>query len=72
MKARFEFDLDDYNDRERFTLLSMADGFYFVLRDLDAELKEQAKYDGNKEAELIRDKLYELMDDHKVRLDILS
>ena len=77
MKVYFEYDLDDYEDREYFHLASHARDLYSVLWKFDQYLHSKVEHGHSfKDTEdaicAIRSKLMDIMDDKGVDFDMLS
>jgi len=77
MKATLEFNLPD--DQQEYDLANKGLAFWHVLWELDQELRANTKYapddmtDDDYDAyQKIRDKLYELMNDYNVNLDMVD
>ena len=77
MKAILEFNLDEPDDKEQFTVASNAVNFYMALYDFDQQMRSWVKY-GHKFKDIddalydVREKLWECMDDNHVNFDMLS
>jgi len=77
MKAILEFNLPD--DQQEYDLANSGLAFWHVLWELDQELRANTKYapddmtDDDYDAyQKIRDKLYELMNDYNVNLEMVK
>jgi len=77
MKATLEFNLPD--DQQEYDLANSGLAFWHVLWELDQELRANTKYapddmtDDDYDAyQKIRDKLYELMNDYNVNLEMVK
>jgi len=77
MKATLEFNLPD--DQQEYDLANNGLNFWHVLWELDQELRANTKYapddmtDDDYDAyQKIRDKLYELMNDYNVNLEMVK
>jgi len=70
MRHYIRFDLPE--DAEDLTLATKALDLYLSLLDMDLWLRDQIKYHGREELQPVRDKLFEIMDDRDVRLDMVS
>lgn len=74
MKAKFEFDLNDFEngDHETFKLFTQAEDLYFAISGFDNYLRSEIKHNDREELQEIRSRLYDFMEDYGVSLDILS
>jgi hypothetical protein len=77
MKATLEFNLPD--DQQEYDLANSGLAFWHILWELDQELRANTKYapddmtDDDYDAyQKIRDKLYELMNDYNVNLEMVK
>ena len=74
MRAIFNFDLKDDDDRELFDVYAKAECLHSVVSEMDQWLRVKAKYFDMDVSDLepedleeVRDKLHELMEDNEVR-----
>jgi len=72
MKATLEFNLPD--DQAEFDLATQGSNMYSALWDISQELRTLWKYEELsdqewKMVERIRDKFFEILDDHQIKLD---
>ena len=78
MKAILEFNLDEPDDKEQFTVASNAVNFYMALYDFDQQMRSWVKYGSHDFTDIddalydVREKLWEFMDDNHVNFDMLS
>lgn len=73
MKATLKFNLDEYDDRVAHTLCTKAPKLSLIIWELDQWLRENYKYDkgdiGVEEAEIVRSKLREIMEENDLTFD---
>jgi hypothetical protein len=72
MKATLEFNLPE--DQIEFDFATQGSNMYSALWDISQELRKLSKYEELsdqewKMVERIRDKFYEILDDHQIKLD---
>lgn len=79
MKAKLEFDLDDYSDREKFDLYTQSMNMYFAVDDfIFVEAKKVLKYEEGHSDEYLKGyekakhDLLSLLDERDVKIGILS
>ena len=77
MKAILEFNLPD--DKQDFDLATRASDFWYVLYQLDQDLRSKTKYasddlpqDKYDAYEEVRDKLHELMSENNISFDMVQ
>ena len=71
IEAVITFDLTDPDAKIAHARAVAADDMASVLWDFDQYLRGEAKYKGDEVAEKIRDKLWEIMNEHGIDLDVL-
>lgn len=67
MKAILKFDLPE--DRENYNHCNKAIDYYSALWDLDQWLRSEIKHQDKDELQVVRDKLYEVMEDNDVKFE---
>lgn len=73
MKAKLEFDLDRVEDEEKFRVCSNGVSWFLVCLGIDKEMRDLVKYhNAHEDVSLVRQKLYNLMDQHGVSLEDMS
>ena len=75
MKATLEFDLPE--ERDAHTLAVRGEDLWCVLWDIAEYLRTEIKYGGHSEEAVevfddIRERFHDILDDHNVRLDMVS
>jgi hypothetical protein len=68
MKAILEFDLDNPDDLESYTLCNKAFNMYSCLHEFDHKLRSMCKHTDNEEACEIRELLYEYLNEYNINL----
>ena len=72
MKITMEFDTQDADDRIDHAMALKAKAMYGVLWEFDQGLRNEAKYCDNEQAEIFRERLCGLLEEHGVNLDELA
>ena len=75
MKATLEFDMLEERDDLNFAIHGLD--WALVALDIDNELRNRLKYghqfkSADEALETVRDRLFEIMDDHNVNLDMIT
>jgi hypothetical protein len=68
MKAILEFDLDNPDDLESYTLCNNASNMYSCLNDFDQKLRSICKHSDDEAACNIRELFYEYLNEHNIKL----
>ena len=68
MKAILEFDLDNKDDLQSYTLCNNASKMQEVLWAFDQKLRGMCKHEDNEEACEIRELLYEYLNEYNISL----
>ena len=59
-------------EKDEFTLAQRGSDFYLTLLDFDTWLRSQIKYHDRDDLEPVRDKLYEIMQDRMITIDMVA
>ena len=68
MLAILEFDLDNPDDLESYTLCNNAANMHSCLHDFDQKLRSMCEHTDNEEACEIRELLYEYLNEYNIKL----
>ncbi len=71
MKATIEFNLDIPEEAERFQIFTHAIDLYMALWEIDGRLRNEVKYQNNKEAEQVREEIDICLKEHNLHLQML-
>lgn len=71
MKATLTFNLDDLEDKESFFIATKSADYLSAIEEIIAHLRYKAKYEEHSEEvyltiDVIRDKVFEILSDHKI------
>lgn len=70
MTVELKFQLPE--DEEQMHVAIQAMSYWRVLSDINEYLRTEIKYHDRTEYQEVRDKLYELMEEHHINLDMVS
>lgn len=69
MRATLTFDLNTEEDQDAFRNACEGSKLRSALWDYDQWLRQQIKYQNKNELQVARDQLYEILNDHNLRID---
>lgn len=78
MKATFEFDLDDADDKAKHKLFTHIDAITFIIWKMDEDMRRVIKYDETKSEDYkqavndMREKLHDLLNAYSLSMELFN